>query len=230
MIGIYNYTVILTYMSLISAGIGIAISLSGEGHPYVAMIFLLFSALCDAFDGYVARSKKDRTEVERNFGIQIDSLVDVVAFGVLPAAIGLSVVRRSALFGRLVGTVWAQRLTNGVVYAVLSLYVLAALIRLAYFNVTEEERQKEEGGQKRKYYIGVPVTTASFSFSLVVMLDILTPIDAAPLYMAVMLFMAIAFVSNIKVPKLGAKGISVMVGIGFLWLLALLAYKLLAGN
>lgn len=41
-------------------------------------------------DGRIARTKKDRTEQEKRFGIQIDSLNDLVCFGVLPAAIGWS--------------------------------------------------------------------------------------------------------------------------------------------
>ena len=70
MLGYYNYTVILTYVSLISSGLGIIISLTGEGHPYIGTFFLLFCGLCDAFDGKVARTKKDRTEMEMKFGIQ----------------------------------------------------------------------------------------------------------------------------------------------------------------
>ena len=83
MIGYYNYTVWLTYLSLISAALGIGASLHGIGHPYIGIFFLMLSGLCDAFDGRVARRKKDRTEEEKKFGIQIDSLADLVAFGVL---------------------------------------------------------------------------------------------------------------------------------------------------
>ena len=56
MIGYFNYTMLLTYMSLASAGLGIVITLT-FGNPYVGMFFLLFSGLCDAFDGKVARIK-----------------------------------------------------------------------------------------------------------------------------------------------------------------------------
>ena len=51
MIGFYNYTVWLTYLSLISAGTGIMISLYSHAHPFIGMFFLLVSGLCDAFDG-----------------------------------------------------------------------------------------------------------------------------------------------------------------------------------
>ena len=72
MIGFYDYTVILTYLSLMSGTIGIMLCLNGMGHPYLGMFFLLFSGLCDTFDGKVARTKKDRTPQMKKFGIQID--------------------------------------------------------------------------------------------------------------------------------------------------------------
>ena len=80
MIGFYDYTVVLTYLSLMSGATGIMLCLNGIGHPYLGMFFLLFSGLCDTFDGKVARTKKNRTEQMKNFGIQIDSLSDLVAF------------------------------------------------------------------------------------------------------------------------------------------------------
>ena len=84
-IGFYDYTVILTYMSLISSVFGITQAIHGD---YKQAIFCLaFSGICDAFDGRVARSKKNRTEDEKAFGIQLDSLCDVICFGVFPALI-----------------------------------------------------------------------------------------------------------------------------------------------
>ena len=87
MIGFFDYTTVLTYASLVSAVLGIVFSFSGDGHPFIGSFFLLICGLCDAFDGKVARTKKNRTEREKNFGIQIDSLCDVIAFGVLPGCI-----------------------------------------------------------------------------------------------------------------------------------------------
>ena len=93
MIGFYDYTVILTYLSLMSGTIGIMLCLNGIGHPYLGMFFLLISGLCDTFDGKVARTKKDRTPQMKKFGIQIDSLSDLIAFGILPACIGIAMLR-----------------------------------------------------------------------------------------------------------------------------------------
>ena len=95
MIGFYDYTVWLTYLSMLSGTAGIMLCLNGIGHPYIGMFFLMFSGLCDAFDGKVARTKKNRTETMKKFGIQIDSLADLICFGVLPACIGIAMMRSS---------------------------------------------------------------------------------------------------------------------------------------
>ena len=74
MIGFYNYTVILTYMSLVSSVLGMFFACGlcgGQPHPEYAMICLMVSGLCDMFDGKVARTKKDRSEAEKKFGIQM---------------------------------------------------------------------------------------------------------------------------------------------------------------
>ena len=97
MIGIWDYTVILTYGSLLSAVMGILVSLSGHGHPYFGVLFLLLCGLFDTFDGRVARSKKNRTKKEKDFGVQIDSLSDLVAFGVLPVCIGMGLGKEICL-------------------------------------------------------------------------------------------------------------------------------------
>ena len=213
MIGVYDYTVILTYLSLLSAGTGIVVSLAGSGHPYLGCFFLLFSGLCDAFDGKVARMKKDRTRIEQNFGIQVDSLSDLVAFGMLPACIGTALIRTSPflhwmLDGRL-GT-WQARTVQFVIHAVLLLYVLAAMIRLAYFNVTEEERQKTEGGA-RKVYTGLPVTSAALIFPLVLLVNYIVPMDITLVYMGVALVTGFLFLSRIRIPKPGTRGLLIMV-------------------
>ena len=83
LIGFYNYTVILTYVSLISSLLGIKFAF--EGNAFAAMACLAASGICDMFDGVVARSKKNRTNDEKNFGIQLDSLCDVICFGAFPA-------------------------------------------------------------------------------------------------------------------------------------------------
>lgn len=132
MIGFYNYTVILTYMGLASSLIGIYLAMSGS-HITMAVIALMISGLCDMFDGKVARTRK-RTDDEKKFGIQIDSLCDLICFGLLPAAIGYSVGMNKFYH-----------------IAIMIFFTLAALIRLAYFNVAEESRQVRTSEARREY-------------------------------------------------------------------------------
>ena len=216
MIGVFDYTVWLTYLSLISAILGIVVSLQQSGHPYIGVFFLLFCGLCDAFDGKVARTKKNRTDFEKKYGIQIDSLSDIVAFGVLPACIGNAMIRVCPTISE-VPTIHKE---SGLafpkeifLYIIMILYMLAALIRLAYFNATEEERQKTED-EVRKYYTGLPVTSAALIFPTVLLFQYLIPEDITLVYYGVMLVTAFLFVSRFKVKKPGLRGILIMVGIG----------------
>lgn len=222
MIGFYNYTVILTYLSLVSGTVGIMVSLSDMGHPFWGAFFLLFCGLCDAFDGKVARTKPNRSPFEKKFGIQIDSLSDLVAFGVLPASIGAAMFRRLSL-----GNEHMPRSYTFLIFAVIAFYVLAAMIRLAYFNVLEEERQAG-GNSAKQIYIGLPVTSASLIFPSVLLIHYILPADITPIYFAFMLFVGALFVSKIRITKPGLRGILIMVGIGAAEFVALLLFKLLA--
>ena len=214
MIGFYNYTVILTYLSLLSAGTGIIVSLAGD-HPYWGMFFLLLCGFFDAFDGKVARTKSDRSDMEINYGIQIDSLSDIVAFGVLPACIGVALINTSEFFKNLFGreNIALALVIKYAIFAVLVLYILAALIRLAYFNVTEEERQRTEGGTRRTY-TGLPVTSAALIFPTVMLLMYAIPADISWVYIIVAIAMGFAFLGKFSIPKPKLRGILIMVAIG----------------
>ena len=95
MIGFYDYTVILTYVSFASSIYGMICAMTG--HFRWAIFCLALSGLCDMFDGKIARRKKDRTEDEKRFGIQIDSLCDVVCFGVFPIVLCYNLGMRHVL-------------------------------------------------------------------------------------------------------------------------------------
>ena len=194
MIGVYDYTVLATYLSLAFGVSGILAAMNGS--PYSALLCLMVSGLLDAFDGRIARTKKNRTEQEKRFGIQIDSLNDVVCFGVLPGVIGAS----------LGGGEWWLR-------ASVLFYVLAALIRLAYFNVTEEERQSATN-EHRHYYLGVPVTAASFVMPLFWALPLRLGSAPAVIYAVGLTLLAFLFIAPLRIPKPGLKGILCMILLG----------------
>lgn len=209
MLGFYNYSVILTYLSLCSGITGIYFAFFGKGHPGIAVICLLLCGLCDAFDGRIARMRTQSTDQEKRFGIQIDSLCDLVCFGVLPCCIGYASGMKSPLY-----------------IPVFCLFVLAALIRLAYFNVMEEERQKQTS-EKRKSYSGLPVTSVSLIMPLFFLANY-TP--ARPfiqyIFLVIMLLVALAFViEHITIKKPSFKGILIMIFFGFVELVILLILK-----
>lgn len=217
MIGFYNYTVILTFVGVISSLLGIAsASLGFVGR---AIIFLMISGLCDMFDGRVARTR-ERNENEKKFGIQLDSLADIICFGVLPVVIGYAILVKkyisewSSVESLLKNPIPAE---IKIVYMIIaSLFVLAAIIRLAYFNVMEDERQQLEPSQPRKYYDGLPVTSVSLILPLVYLLS---KIEALSdyfylIYMAAMLIIAALFVIKIKVKKPKLRDMLIFIGIG----------------
>ena len=218
MIGFYDYTVILTYLSLMSGTIGIMLCLNGMGHPYLGMFFLLFSGLWDTFEGKVARSKKDRTTQMKKFGIQIDSLSDLIAFGMLPACIGIAMLRYTMCIPDLSGVtrylLTHYTLQTQIVLSLIAvLYVLAAMIRLAYFNVMEEEdRNRDETGAK--IYTGLPVTSAALIFQAVLLIHMLIRADLTFLYFGVMLITGGLFISKIQIKKPQNKGIATMIFFG----------------
>ncbi len=201
MIGVYDYTVLATYLSLAFGVSGILAAMNGT--PFTALLCLMVSGLLDAFDGRIARTKKNRTEQEKRFGIQIDSLNDVICFGALPALIGASLGN---------GEWWLR--------ACVLFYILAALIRLAYFNVTEEERQSSTN-EHRHYYLGVPVTTAAFLAPLFWLIPIRFALNCAVFYACGLALLGVLFIAPVRIPKPGLKGILLMtaLGIGELYLM-----------
>ena len=222
MIGIYDYTVILTYLSLISGTLGIIITVTGVGHPEIGIFFLMVSGIFDSFDGTVARTKKNRTQLEKDFGIQIDSLADLICFGVLPLSIGLAQLRISGIFTEIVKRKdYEGSFSMLIILLVIALfYVLAALIRLAYFNATCEIRNEEAKETGVTYYIGLPVTSSALIFPLVMILHFFGKWDLTIVYFLVMLVVAIAFVLNVKVRKPGKIGLLVLISIGLVEFIA----------
>lgn len=208
MLGFYDYTVILTYLGVFASLLGTCFAIYQD---YVlAMICLFFSGFCDLFDGMVARTKKNRTELEKQNGIQIDSLSDVVCFGVFPAVVGFCL-----------GINTGFHFVFGIAGAV---YVICAIIRLAYFNVTEEVRQKESGG-KRKYYEGLPVTCAALVIPVLFCFQGLLGAYFPFVYIGALLLMGICFVLKLKIRKPGIIGSVIFVIIDIVILSVLITLK-----
>ena len=185
LLGYYNYTVILTYAGMLAGFFGIVLAV--RDCPFGALLCLMISGFCDMFDGAVA-STRERTQQEKNFGIQIDSFSDLVCFGVLPAMITCSV-------------------SKSVPIVIISgLYVLCALIRLSYFNVDEQERQLTSS-EPRELYYGMPVTLSALFVPVVFSVFCLVSKGLDIALAALLIVMAALFLSPIplKKPRLPGK-------------------------
>jgi len=94
------------------------------------------------------------------------------------------------------------------------IFVLCGLIRLAYFDVTEQIRTEDPNCGKRTYYEGMPITNSAFFLPIFYL--IATLFDASSIaYTAIMvvgyLFLAIAFICPVKTPKPGVKKILLLI-------------------
>lgn len=178
-IGYYSKSVFITYLGVISGTIGMFLAFNNQ--ISYALICLVISGICDGFDGKVARKCK-RSNNEKSFGIQIDSLADMVSFVFLPITI----------FYGLGYTNWY----NIVIFA---LFTLGGVIRLGYFNVIADEKGKDG---PVKYYSGLPVTSSAIIFPLVYLFShFTTSAEFAIIYTLTMLFTAILYVLNFKLKK-----------------------------
>lgn len=136
-IGYYNKSVILTYTGVITAILGIYEAV--EGRIEISAITLIISGICDLFDGPVARRCRNRSEKEKEFGIQIDSLADMVISIALPSVISVCIMNNEGI-------------SPFISVGITSIYAVCGIIRLAYFNINTETDKKTE------YYTGLPVT------------------------------------------------------------------------
>lgn len=193
LIGFYNASVILTYIGLAAAVFGIFQAF--EGNFMAAVFCQLIAGVCDMFDGKIARAMK-RTDDEKVFGIQIDSLCDLVCFGVFPA-----------MFAYCVGV---QSVAGMVI---LIFYVLAAVIRLGYFNVTEQTRQQQTS-ENRKMYQGLPVTSAALLIPILYLITLLIDGVTVPVFTVGMLVIGVLFIANIRVKKPGNKFAAILIALG----------------
>lgn len=205
MLGVYDYTVVLTYISLMISLGGILLAINGQ--VGLGVLCLAVSGLCDMFDGKIARTKRDRTEDEKRFGIQIDSLCDIVCFGVSPAIL-----------------CYFLGMKGPVGIAILLFYVLAGLIRLAWFNVVEEHRQQETS-ENREYYQGLPITSMAIALPILVML---APFIGREFVMALhtcVLLVGVLFITNFRLRKPGNRTMAVIVFVVAVAVLWMLRYK-----
>ena len=172
----WNKSVILTYIGALIACFGIYLALAGA--PNCACICLVLAGVCDMFDGAIARSIK-RNEEEKQFGIELDSLADMVNFIALPIVIILTQNQNS--------------------FALLSSFALAicGIARLAHFNSVAKQSKK-----KIDHYQGLPVTFSALIFPVIFIISELFFSENLGTILSVTAFIVAAFnIINIKIPK-----------------------------
>lgn len=197
-IGFYDYTVVLTYMGLMLALAGIIEAIHGQ--YALSLLCLMGAGICDMFDGAVA-STKERNQHEKHFGIQIDSLCDLVSFGVLPSVFVYMISGEKVIIG-----------------IIACCYVLCGLIRLAYFNVQEFERQQTTN-EKREMYLGVPITTSAIVIPFCYILYVKLNCIGAVIFPCSMSMLAMGFVAGVEIKKPRTLGKIFLIAMGLAELL-----------
>jgi len=131
--GIFVIPATITSLGLLAGFYSIISSL--EKHFEFAALLITISFICDGLDGRVARLSRSASQ----FGVELDSLSDVVAFGAAPAVLTYS---------------WALRPLGSIAVMISGLFVVAAALRLARFNV-------QTGSVDKRKFVGLPVPGAA---------------------------------------------------------------------
>ncbi len=199
-IGFYSLANFVTMFGLLSAITACFLAANGDIKYAIYLMFL--SLLCDMFDGKIARSQKNRTEEDRFYGVQIDSLCDVISFGVTPCFIAFS-------FG----------FDGPIDVLIYGLFVICGAIRLAYFNTLANKNQN----RKMKYFRGIPIPMSTFLVTFLFVLTTFIPANVSVwIFRLSYLALALAFILNIKVKKPNKKKGLIFLSIEIILLLILL--------
>ncbi len=176
---------ICSLLGLMSAVAGIYFAI--QGNFQAAIIGVLWAVLFDWYDGIIARKMKGRTKVQGEFGAQLDSMIDIVSFGILPAIILLSYGNYNIWF--LPGAF---------------IIIAASAIRLTYFNVY--------GLIDSKTYKGFPLDNNVLLLAFVFLFEgVFTPFTFSILIYILMMLLSALNLSSISTPKFGGKWIYALV-------------------
>lgn len=175
---------ICSLLGLLSALLGIYFAITGN-FP-AAIIGVLWAVVFDWYDGIIARKLKGRTKKQGEFGGQLDSLIDIVSFGILPAILLLSYGNYSLWF--MPGAF---------------IIVATAAIRLSYFNIY--------GLVDSKTYKGFPLDNNVLILAFVFLFESFFSHSAFSILIYILLMVLSAFnLSSIPIPKFGGKWVYVL--------------------
>ncbi|WP_026689155.1 CDP-diacylglycerol--serine O-phosphatidyltransferase [Alteribacter aurantiacus] len=158
-------------LTILNLGLGGAAMLAVlQGQYGMSVAFICLAAIFDRLDGKVAR----KLNIESEMGKQLDSLCDIISFGVAPALL----VYQSVLY---------QFSTAGMIFTII--FIACGAIRLARFNVTEQEG----------FFVGLPITAAG---CILTVSHLLNDTIAAPAFMWITLALSVLMISTFRVRKM----------------------------
>jgi CDP-diacylglycerol--serine O-phosphatidyltransferase len=146
---------------------------------------LLFAGLCDMFDGRIARISSNRARSEKIYGVQLDSLSDVISFGVVPALIAYNMGYQGVL--------------DLILYLV---FIICGAIRLSYFNT---QALSDTPDMNMKYFTGVPIPMSCVLLPFMILISMLINDLSITswLFRVFFLLLGIAYVLKIRIKKFG---------------------------
>ncbi len=182
--GAYILPNLMTTASLCAGFLGMVMVLRGEFEN--ATIAILVSSAFDSLDGKVARLTRTTSE----FGVQYDSLADVVAFGAAPAFLIYN---------------WALADYGHLGLMAAFLFLACGALRLARFNVQHK-------GTFKRYFLGLPIPAAGCTLATLVLFAERLPETASsqilePVALALTYGLSIFMVSNVRYPFLKEYGL-----------------------
>lgn len=165
----------------------LAIYFAAVGMFHASMIGMIWAVCFDWADGIIARKIKGRTEVQGLFGAQLDSLIDIVSFGICPAILLLS-------YGSF--SVW---------YLPGAFIIIAAsALRLSYFNVF--------GLVDKSHYMGMALDNNGIILVFVFLFNGLFSQNTFSTILYIVVLLLAAFnVAPIKTPKLAGRWFYVLI-------------------
>lgn len=142
------------YFAIVQTLAAIAANADARHHLDLAAIAILFAIPFDALDGRIARM----TNTASDFGKELDSLADIITFGVAPSL--LAYIWGFHFLRETVNPSLRQDLLNAGGF-ICFLYLIGGASRLARFNISHDAQPRNPGRPGRKYFVGMPIPAAA---------------------------------------------------------------------
>jgi CDP-diacylglycerol--serine O-phosphatidyltransferase len=210
-----------SFITLINGACGfIAIVLASDGHLALAAYVVLVAMVADVLDGRVARL----TRTTSSFGGQLDSLSDAISFGVAPAFLMFNLVERYLNFFGFEDVEFSVFLVRVIIVSAV-LYAMCAIVRLARFNVENDEDEAAHmnfAGLPSPAAAGVVVSTVIFhqqilpQFGFVDTASHAFHVATVSAFPAITVLAGVLMVSRIRYPHVANQLIRSKKSLGFL--------------